>query len=901
MKLALIALIAFAGAASAAPFDLGTQRNLPVGAAPSGVVIEDFNGDGNLDFAVTQRDVDSLTVWLGLGFGKIGAPTRYPTGDFPVAIAAGDLNEDGRLDLVIANQAANTITLYRGAVFGTFSNRVDYAVGSQPTSVAIANLDGDTHADVAVCNFLSNSVSVLKGGFKTGLNGSGFVVPTGTGPRGLAIADFNRDGLNDLITANVTADSVSVIPNTVNGFAPRYDLDMFGDPSAVAVGDVNNDGWPDAVVARTAPGYVTFLKNTNGILTNELTYGAEANPDCVVIADIHGDTSPDIVVGHSTSGLVTVLTGGGDGQFTLPQSVMAGGSGVLALATGDLDNDGIKDIVAPSLAPALVSVLYADRHYDAGPFGGVGFYVIGQGGAGLATGDFNGDTFIDLAVTARSSGYAKTFWNDGNGVFPEETERYIFGQWGANALDAADFNGDGLTDLAMTTFLTGPSDTNRVRVFLNQGKGAFEPYTDYDIGVPGRIGMQIGDLTNDGKLDLVTAHQGTTEVRILAGNGLGDFSLGPLLTTLAGPTTVDLADVNGGGLDVFVGGPGFVSVFIANGSGGFLPRVDYNVSAPVLSLVHADLDEDGKMDWVCVIATGYLVYARGDGLGGFITTSAIPIPNATAVAAGDFNGDGDVDLLVGRNATYANILYGSGDGTFPSPVPVYAGNAPVLIASAPLDKNPTPDLLFVGANTTASPRLTKVRTRTTLAVTPNPSAIGQSITYKATVTKALPDSSNPVGTVYFFDGTTYLGSAAVTGGVATLVQPGNYPWERKISASFKTDVNGTFQGSSSRSVDHMTYIPNVGVEPGPVVSALALAPLRNPVRAGEALRVRLSLASASAARLTLLDVRGRVLAARDVLEGGVVELPSPTKLAAGVYLVRLEQDGLRATTRAVVL
>jgi hypothetical protein len=453
----------------------------------------------------------------------------------------------------------------------------------------------------------------------------------------------------------------------------------------------------------------------------------------------------------------------------------------------------------------------------------------------------------------------------------------------------------------MTTFLTGPSDTNRVRVFLNQGKGVFEPSTDYDIGVPGRIGMGIGDLTHDGKLDLVTAHQGTTEVRILAGNGLGDFSTGPLLTTLAGPTTINLADVNGGGLDVFVGGPSHVSVFIADGSGGFLPRVDYNVSAPVLSLAHADLDEDGKMDWVCVIASGYIVYARGDGLGGFITTSAIAVPNATAVAAGDFNGDGDVDLFVARNAQYASILYGSGDGTFPAPVPVGAGGAAVSIASALLDRNPTPDLLFVGPYTAVAPRLSKVRTRTTLAVTPNPTALGQPITYKATVTKAVPDSSNPVGTVYFFDGTTFLGSAAVTGGVATLVQPGTYPWERKISASFKADFNGTFQGSSSRSVDHLTYIPSVGIDDGPVVNALALAPLRNPVRGGEALRVRLSLASASAARLTLLDVRGRVLAARDVQEGGVVELASPTKLAAGVYLVRLEQGALAVTARAVVL
>src|SRR4029079_18130558 len=113
-------------------------------------------------------------------------------------------------------------------------------------------------------------------------------------------------------------------------------------------------------------------------------------------------------------------------------------------------------------------------------------------------------------------------------------------------------------------------------------------------------------------------------------------------------------------------------------------------------------------------------------------------------------------------------------------------------------------------------------------------------------------------------------------GVAPLTEPGSYPWERKLSAVYAG--NDEFLGSTSRAVEHVTYIPSVGVPPS-ATSALALAPVGNPFSGP--LRVKLSLAGTAPARLALLDVRGRVLATREISGPGIVELAPAVKLSPG--------------------
>jgi hypothetical protein len=204
-------------------------------------------------------------------------------------------------------------------------------------------------------------------------------------------------------------------------------------------------------------------------------------------------------------------------------------------------------------------------------------------------------------------------------------------------------------------------------------------------------------------------------------------------------------------------------------------------------------------------------------------------------------------------------------------------------------------------------RLGRARTRTALAVTPNPVALGGMLTLTATVTVPPPaQSAPPGGTVRFYDGHTSLGTAAVgPGSVAALSLPAALPWSRSYRAAYLGD--GEHLGSISTAVEGMTFIASVAVPDAPLSAGATLElASRNPVvGARDGIVVRLTLPSAQSARLEMYDVRGRLVLGQDVgaLGPGVhqVTLRSAGSLAPGVHLLRLAGVADSRPVRVVVL
>jgi hypothetical protein len=271
------------------------------------------------------------------------------------------------------------------------------------------------------------------------------------------------------------------------------------------------------------------------------------------------------------------------------------------------------------------------------------------------------------------------------------------------ALAAGDFNGDGKLDLAVTNNNT-LGVLGRVKVLLGEGSGVFQPPVGYRVGV-GPDSVATGDFNGDGKQDLVVVNErephGSGRLSVLLGNGDGTFQ--PQVKYGNGgrqpPVRVAVGDFNGDGkLDLAVaniavrGKRGFVGILLGNGDGTFQAAIQNPASKSPAYIAVGDLNGDGRLDLVladecaidCTTFATTALLGNGDGTFQVTWTSKIKFTPG-ALALGDFNGDGKLDLAETDSSGQLGIRLGNGDGTFQERVNYPAGNGPDLIAVADFD------------------------------------------------------------------------------------------------------------------------------------------------------------------------------------------------------------------------
>ncbi len=293
-----------------------TNVDYPTGMAPDAVAVGDFNGDGNMDIAVanscgndaTCKSPGTVSILLGNGDGTFGAKTDYPAGNFPTSIAVDDFNGDGNLDLAVTNNRSNTVSIFLGKGDGTFAAKVDYITGTGPISVATADFNSDGFEDMAVAQNTANTVSIFLG------NGDGTFkarvdYATGNGPTAVAVADFNLDSIPDVAVTNGTDDTVSVLLGNGDGtLGPESPYITDGDPVALAIGDVNVDGFPDIVTVDKSSNDVSILLNVgDGTFAVPLFVPVGTTPEAITSADFNGDSLPDAAIANFGSNNATVL------------------------------------------------------------------------------------------------------------------------------------------------------------------------------------------------------------------------------------------------------------------------------------------------------------------------------------------------------------------------------------------------------------------------------------------------------------------------------------------------------------------------------------------------------------------------------------------------------------------
>ncbi len=269
------------------------------------------------------------------------------------------------------------------------------------------------------------------------------------------------------------------------------------------------------------------------------------------------------------------------------------------------------------------------------------------------------------------------------------------------SLVTADFNNDGVLDVAAGDRPDFPADPTGLAILLGDGQGGFAAPNRLAVGAD-RIGqLAAGDLNGDGNADLALVDQTNGVLKLLPGDGAGNFSSPRTLNVNAGHG-VALADLNRDGAPDLVTGDGENVTTLVNDGAGQFPTVDSTAHnlATAFSFAIADLDGDGALD-VATVNGGFfgrLTVLRGDGQGGLADPTTVELPGGGPdepfdVVAGDFDADGAADLAaaMGARDTVA-VLLNDGQGGFQAAVEYDTGNNPVALEAGDFDHDGRLDL-----------------------------------------------------------------------------------------------------------------------------------------------------------------------------------------------------------------
>jgi hypothetical protein len=667
---------------------------------------------GQQHWSVVASDGFNRSRPIG-GIFSMTAPCSPPAGTAaPVSVkpaGVGDFNCDGTND-VIARDSSGNLWLYpqtsslTGAFTG-FLSRVLLATNWQGMTaiVSVGDFNGDQFPDVVA----RDSAGVLWLYPGNGSNGFGARTQLATGWQGMTaiqgVGDFNGDGVNDIVarTASGVLNLYPGVPGGTLGTPIQLATGWQSMTSIVGAGDFNDDGFAD-IIARDAAGLLWMYPGTSsGSLGQRIQIGAGWQGMSIIAAGDFTHTAEFDLIAKDSSGGLWLYPESASNTFGTRVQIGSGWSGFTLAG----DGSSIAAILPP--IPATLS-------------GGVG--------------DFNGDGNTDVVVRDGNGTLFLYPGNGGTGFLPR-IQLSAVGAWsGMTAIVAAgDLNGDGHPDIV--------ARDRAGTLWLYPGNGSIALGTPEQLGATGAfLGMTaiqgVGDFNGDGHVDLL-ARDSSGNVLLYPGNGTSTNTLGAPITIatgwgsytgimgigdfdLDGKTDVLARDASGA-LWLYPGlGSATTAVNGASG-GGFGPRVQVGGGWQGITIAAiGDFNKDGTEDIFVRDANGGLWLYPGTGntaspfgariqVGGgwqgltvagdasSLQAVAPPVPAAVSGGVGDFDGDGNSDVVV-RDGNGTLFLYPGNGGTgFLSRISLSAtgawANMTAIVAAGDLNGDGHPDIV----------------------------------------------------------------------------------------------------------------------------------------------------------------------------------------------------------------
>ncbi len=743
----------------------------------------DINGDGYSD-VIVGSDNGTVSIYLGsmTGVSTTAATTITGGVTFGAAVAsAGDINKDGFSDIIIGDAAGNAY-IFTGSSTGiaatTSAAATTTLTGVARFGASVANagdINGDGYSDVIIGDAGGNAF-IFNGSAAGIISGASVTASTTltsiSGPSffGVTVAsagDINADGFSDVIIGNggggafiFTGSALGIASGTTAGaITLSGGTGSFFGATVSSAGDVNGDGYSDVVVGNAASHAFVYLSAGSSIngstLPTVLSGGTNFGFSVAGAGDVNGDAFGDIIIGDE-NGNAAIYYGSAAGVPATASITLTGTNnfGNSVASAGDINGDGYSDVIVGSTGSGSAFTYQGSPATSTNIATAVlnGQNAGDQFGYSVASaGDVNGDGYNDVIIGANGyiGGYANRFSATGNlGAFyiylgsasglsttPEAGTPFIGprpgqgandGNFGFTVSSAGDVNGDGYGDVVIGGIgYNSGADTYEGIVYLLYGSaGGLQTGSPLIITDPpplafnefGSSVASAGDVNGDGygdviigaqNIDLTVSNQGAAYIYL--GSATGLITANPPRLTFPNPTMSSLffgtsvagaGDVNGDGFgDVIVGtGPNGNEAFIFFGS----PTGIADNASPDVTLVGntpfsgggfgtsvssaGDVNGDGFSD-VLVGApggyfgtTGYAALFLGTSSG----TATVPQTilygvnsndqfGVAVASAGDVNGDGYSDIIV-KSARGPVYLFQGGATVFPATVSATAAN-----------------------------------------------------------------------------------------------------------------------------------------------------------------------------------------------------------------------------------
>ncbi|HED64443.1 MAG TPA: VCBS repeat-containing protein [Planctomycetes bacterium] len=736
-------------AASTLSVDFGLRRDFDLGTGFLGDVLHvDLNADGIEDLVETNFLPGQISIALGQPDGTFLPIATPSTLGKAWRLAKGDFDGDGMVDIAVASHvyrgvgASGLDVFLQGPTPGEFTQApLRLTLATNPTDLAAAPASGLAGTGMGAPALIAGPDEIflclrdvgevarveLQGGalVQTGSLESSNLGETG-GPFSIAVVDLGSDGELDLVVGEERvpgqSDRVISYPRTNGAFGPaQMVMAPLFRPIVDNAGDMDSNGFEDIAIAQLDSNGVFLLRADASGLSQAVLLDFGAPTTSLIFPDLDGDGYAEAVATTLHQDSVQVLPGTGP---------MAWGEAVhynvgpvpRAIDTILLPGDATPDLLCGNAQDLTVLVGIGN-----GEFRGARGYDIGAPGAeSVLLADLDNDGSLD-AVTVSKEGRAISFLRgDGQGEFLLETTLPLIpslSEVPASAV-ASDVDLDGDLDVVVSL----PA-LDEIRIYRNPGSidSFSDPVGSDVISVEGGpIGLAVCDMDGDLEPDVVVANSTTDTVQVLLNQGGGLFA--PQAGLLLGVTPQGLYAMDfdlDGDVDIAVMGAdnsGYQLVILGgDGSGALAIDESHQIDGAGRSMVAGDFDEDGRPDLVVgqtsTHSSDFFLLMNEGGLS-FNALRLTALPGPANVMAEDLDSDGHLDAVVATAGGELVVLFGDGQGGFPSRLPQTAGELPlgqstVGASLGDLDGDSLPDLVTVSART---PFLWVARNTSTLSV-----------------------------------------------------------------------------------------------------------------------------------------------------------------------------------------